>query len=56
MKPILLGLLVSFCVLSFSDTIFCYSTIGYLLILFSALCFGELIEQHQETIVQKAEL
>ena len=53
MKPFLLGLLVSFCVLSFSDTIFCYSTIGYLLILFSALCFGELIEKHQEAIVQK---
>ncbi|WP_233590549.1 O-antigen ligase family protein [Legionella qingyii] len=54
MKPFLLGLLVSFCVLSFSDTIFCYSTIGYLLILFSALCFGELIEQHQESVAQKA--
>ncbi len=47
MKPFLLGLVVSFCMLSFSDTIFCYSTIGYLLILFSALCFGELIEQNQ---------
>ncbi|MCE0724274.1 MULTISPECIES: O-antigen ligase family protein [Legionella] len=45
MKPFLLGMLVSFCMLSFSDTIFCYSAIGYLLILFSALCFGELIEK-----------
>ncbi|QMT60759.1 O-antigen ligase [Legionella sp. PC997] len=53
MKPILLGLLVSFCVLSFSDTIFCYSTIGYLLILFSALCFGEIIE-NQKAIIDQA--
>jgi O-antigen ligase len=42
-KIILLGLLVSFCILSFSDTIFCYSPIGYLLTLFTALCFGELV-------------
>ncbi|MGL5743112.1 MAG: O-antigen ligase family protein [Legionella sp.] len=44
-KPFLLGLLTVFCILSVSDTIFCYSTIGYLLIIFSALCFGELIEK-----------
>lgn len=43
-KPILLGLLISFCFSSFTDTVFCYSTVGYLLIIFSALCFGELIE------------
>ncbi|KTD58821.1 O-antigen biosynthesis protein [Legionella sainthelensi] len=43
-KPILLGLLISFCFSSFTDTVFCYSTIGYLLIIFSALCFGELLE------------
>lgn len=44
-KLMLLGMLVSFCILSFSDTIFCYSPIGYLLILFTALCFGELVAQ-----------
>ncbi|KTD06502.1 O-antigen biosynthesis protein [Legionella gratiana] len=48
-KPILLGLLLSFCLSSCTDTVFCYSTVGYLLIIFSALCFGELIEmvEHQ---------
>ncbi|MCW8400158.1 O-antigen ligase family protein [Legionella sp. PATHC038] len=51
MKPFLLGLLVSFCILSFSDTVFCYSTIGYLLILFSALSFGELIEKNEKGAV-----
>lgn len=45
-KPILLGLLISFCLSSFTDTVFCYSTIGYLLIIFSALCFGELLEMN----------
>lgn len=44
-KPILLGILLAFCVGSFSDTILCYSTAGYLLIVLSALCFGELIEK-----------
>lgn len=46
-KPILLGLLIPFCLASFSDTVFCYSTLGYLLIIFSALCFGELIEMRK---------
>lgn len=45
MKPFLLGFLVSFCVLCFSDTIFCYSTIGHLLIIFSSMCFGEIIQR-----------
>lgn len=44
-KPILLGMLVSFCIGSVSDTILCYSTAGYLLVVISALCFGELIER-----------
>ncbi|CAM3104686.1 O-antigen ligase family protein [Legionella anisa] len=60
MKPFLLGMLVSFCMLCFSDTIFCYSAIGYLLILFSALCFGELIEKkgiaYKKLIKDKFEL
>ncbi len=45
-RPILLGILIIFSIGSFSDTIFCYSTAGYLLILMSALCCGELIEKH----------
>ncbi|WP_412757705.1 O-antigen ligase family protein [Legionella bozemanae] len=60
MKPFLLGMLVSFCLLCFSDTIFCYSAIGYLLILFSALCFGEAIEKegiaYKKIIKEKLEL
>lgn len=44
-RPILLGVLFSFCIGSISDTILCYSTAGYLLIVLSALCFGELIEK-----------
>lgn len=53
MKPFLLGLLVSFCMLCFSDTVFCYSTIGYLLIFFSALCFGELIEKRAHATLKE---
>lgn len=51
-RPIILGILISFCVGSFSDTILCYSTVGYLLVVMSALCFGELLEKRisrQET-------
>lgn len=44
-RPILLGILIAFCIGCISDTILCYSTIGYLLILLSALCFGELLEK-----------
>lgn len=44
-RPVLLGILLSFCMCSFTDTILCFSPIGYLLILLSALCFGELIEK-----------
>lgn len=44
-RPIILGILISFCVGSFSDTILCYSTVGYLLVVMSALCFGELLEK-----------
>ncbi|WP_298625007.1 O-antigen ligase [uncultured Legionella sp.] len=44
-KPILLGILISFCIGSFSDTILCYSAVGYLLVVMSALCFGELLEK-----------
>lgn len=54
MKPFLLGLLVSFCMLSFSDTVFCYSAIGYLVTFFSALCFGELIEKREGRAVHTA--
>lgn len=47
-KNIFWGVLLSFCLWSFSDTVFCYSTAGYLLTLFSALCFGELIERNMK--------
>lgn len=43
-RPILLGMLIAFCIGSFTDTLLCFSAVGYLLIIFSALCFGELIE------------
>ncbi|HDS3859002.1 TPA: O-antigen ligase family protein [Legionella pneumophila] len=46
-RPILLGVLFSFCIGSISDTILCYSTAGYLLVVMSALCFGELIEKRR---------
>ncbi|CAM2980481.1 O-antigen ligase family protein [Legionella worsleiensis] len=52
-KPIIWGILISFCIGSFSDTILCYSTAGYLLVVMSALCFGELIEQRR---IQTAKL
>jgi len=45
-KAIILGILISFCIGCLSDTLLCYSTVGYLLIVFSALCFGELLEMH----------
>lgn len=46
-RPILLGLLLAFSVVSWSDTILCYSAAGYLLIVISALCFGEIIEKRE---------
>lgn len=46
-KAILWGMLIAFCIGSISDTILCFSTAGYLLIVISALCFGELIEQNK---------
>lgn len=49
-KPILIGTLISFAIFSLSDTVFCYSTAGYLLIIFSALCFGELIERYHQPV------
>jgi O-antigen ligase len=45
-RPILLGILLAFCIGSFSDTILCYSTAGYILLVMSALSFGELIQQY----------
>lgn len=50
-RPVLLGILISFCIGSLSDTILCYSTVGYLLVVMSALCFGELIEKHASRLV-----
>lgn len=44
-KPVLLAMLIAFCISSLVDTVFCYSPVGYLLTIFSALCFGELMEE-----------
>ncbi len=44
-RPIILGILISFSIGCFSDTILCYSTVGYLLVVMGALCFGELLEK-----------
>lgn len=49
--PILLGIVVAFGMGSLSDTIFCYSTVGFLLILFSGLCLGELIARDKKPVV-----
>lgn len=55
-RPILLGILISFCVGCVSDTILCYSTAGYLLIVMSALCFGELIEKRSLKATNESKL
>lgn len=47
-RPIILGLLIAFCIGSFTDTILCYSTLGFLLVIMGSLCFGELIENHAQ--------
>jgi O-antigen ligase len=44
-RAILWGVLVAFCIGAFTDSILCYSTAGYLLIIISASCLGEFIEQ-----------
>jgi O-antigen ligase len=43
-RSLLIGIFVAFCIGSFSDTILCFSAAGYLLIVISALGFGELLE------------
>lgn len=55
-RPILLGILTAFCIGALSDTIFCYSTAGYLLVVLSALSFGELIEKHALKKTKEKEL
>ncbi len=44
-KPILLGILIAFVFGSLTDSILCYSPMGTLLILFSALSLGGLVER-----------
>ena len=44
-RPILLGILISFCIGALSDTILCYSAAGYALVFMSALALGELLEK-----------
>lgn len=43
LRPLLLGILAAFCVGSLSDTILCFSPLGYLFITLSALCLGQLM-------------
>lgn len=52
-RPILLGILIAFCIGSVSDSILCYSTAGYLLVVMSAICFGELVEKHARNLEKK---
>lgn len=54
-RPILLGILTAFCIAALADTVLCYSIIGYLLVLMSALSFGELIEKHARTTKRKSQ-
>lgn len=44
-KPLMLGLMISFLLANLSDSLLLYSAIGYLFIVFSALCFGEFLEK-----------
>ena len=45
MKPVLLGLLVSFMIANITDSLLFYSVAGYLFVLMSALALGESIEE-----------
>jgi O-antigen ligase len=55
MKPVMLGLLACFFISNLSDSQLLHSDIGYLFIVFSALCLGELIENHQAHTVKPQE-
>ena len=55
-RPILLGILIAFCIGALSDTILSYSIVGYLLVLMSALSIGELIEKHSLKTTKETEL
>lgn len=44
-RPILLGILAAFSIGCISDTLLCYSTAGFVLMLMSAVSFGELLEK-----------
>ncbi|TAL61605.1 MAG: O-antigen ligase domain-containing protein, partial [Legionella sp.] len=46
-RPILLGFLLAFVVGCFTDTLFSYSVVGYLLVMITAVCFGEYHEQRE---------
>ena len=47
MKPVLLGLLVSFLIVNLTDSLLFYSSAGYLFILVSALALGESIQERR---------
>ena len=55
MKPVMLGLLACFFISNISDSQLLHSDIGYLFIVFSALCLGELIENRQAQTVKLKE-
>ncbi|CEG56313.1 O-antigen ligase family protein [Legionella fallonii] len=55
-RPILLGILIAFGIGSLSDTILCFSTAGFILILMSSLSLGELLEKHASKRAKEEEL
>jgi O-antigen ligase len=44
-RPILLGILAAFSLSALADTILCYSAVGFILVVMSALSLGELVEK-----------
>jgi len=46
-RPILLGFVLIFSIACLSDTILCYSVLGYLLVMVIAICFGEIHEMRE---------
>lgn len=46
MKPVMLGMIVCFSISNFFDSQLLHSNVGYLFIVFCALCLGERVESH----------
>lgn len=56
MQPVMLGLLISFFLANFTDSLLFYSVIGNLFIVLSALCLGELIEQRKILLAYEVDI